>query len=100
MSWQQNTDTMETNADSTASRRTNVILSRDLYSSYDFVIVGGGTAGLVVANRLSESPSITVLVIEAGAYRQGDFQIDTPGLCATLSGDGRFDWKFITEPQV
>jgi choline dehydrogenase len=36
--------------------------------SFDYVIVGGGTAGLVVANRLSENPGVSVAVIEAGGY--------------------------------
>lgn len=35
-------------------------------ASFDFVIIGGGTSGLVLANRLTEIPSITVAVIEAG----------------------------------
>ncbi|KAG8162847.1 hypothetical protein KVR01_007325 [Diaporthe batatas] len=65
----------------------------------DFVIVGGGLSGLVVASRLSENPNVTVVVIEAGLDRRGDPRIDTPGLMTTLYDDPAYDWKHITVPQ-
>jgi len=46
---------------------------------YDFVIVGGGTAGLTLAARLSEDGKTTVGVIEAGGNHLGDPLVDTPG---------------------
>ena len=69
-------------------------------SEYDYIVVGGGQAGLVVAARLSEDPSRSVLVIEAGANRKGDPKVDIPGLRATQWGDPEYDWMFVSEPQV
>lgn len=69
-------------------------------SKFDFVIVGGGTAGLVVAARLTENPDIRVLVLEAGADRRHDPRIKIQGLCLSTYFDPDFDWCLSTEPQV
>ncbi|TGO13178.1 hypothetical protein BTUL_0075g00230 [Botrytis tulipae] len=65
---------------------------------YDFIIVGGGTSGLVVANRLSENPEIQVLVLEAGGNHLDNPQINIPALWPSLLGT-ELDWAFKTAPQ-
>lgn len=74
----------------------------EISDAYDFVIVGGGLAGLVLGGRLSEDPNHTVLVLEAGDngddYRD---QIDVPGNAYYKSlWQTPLNWDFYTVPQV
>lgn len=59
-------------------------MATQLNAAYDYIILGRGTAGYVLANRLSEDANTTVLVIEAGSYRLDDLKINIPGLMAAL----------------
>ncbi|KAJ4865664.1 GMC oxidoreductase domain-containing protein [Trichoderma breve] len=73
---------------------------QDLESkSYDFVIIGGGTAGLVLASRLTENPQTNVLVLEAGASKLDDPKINIPALFTQLYEDPEYDWCFKSTPQ-
>lgn len=84
----------------------NSFFGRD--ATFDYVIVGGGTAGLVMANRLSAQKGITVAVIEGGSL----YQVTNPLIGNTPAGDTLFsgsspsdtnplvDWDFVTQPQA
>ena len=76
-------------------------------ATYDYVIVGGGTAGLTMATRLAENPNISVAVVEAGGF----YEIDNgnrsvvPGYATYYTGSDPdnyqplIDWGFSTAPQ-
>ena len=67
---------------------------------YDFVIVGGGSAGSVLANRLSADPSVSVLVLEAGRPDwRWDVFIHMPAALAFPIGSRFYDWRYESEPE-
>ncbi|KAE8374106.1 hypothetical protein BDV26DRAFT_300542 [Aspergillus bertholletiae] len=66
--------------------------------STDYIVVGGGTASLVATSRLSEIPTVQVLVLEAGLDKTSDPQLQNPGLWPTLCGSD-LDWQFKTVRQ-
>jgi choline dehydrogenase len=67
---------------------------------YDYVIVGGGSAGCCLANRLSEDPSTRVLVLEAGRNDSlWDVYIHMPAALSFPIGNRFYDWKYESEPE-
>ncbi|KAL9047696.1 MAG: hypothetical protein Q9206_006547 [Seirophora lacunosa] len=76
-------------------------------ATFDYVVVGGGTAGLTIATRLASNPAVSVAVIEAGGF----YEIDNgnrsivPGYSSFYTGadptnyQPLVDWGFVTEPQ-
>jgi choline dehydrogenase len=68
--------------------------------NYDFVIVGGGSAGCALANRLSADPATKVLVLEAGrSDYPWDVYIHMPAALTFPIGNRLYDWKYESEPE-
>ncbi|KAF4624248.1 hypothetical protein G7Y89_g13924 [Cudoniella acicularis] len=65
---------------------------------FDYIVVGGGTAGLVIATRLSENIETRVLVLEAGENQLENPIINMPAMWPTILGS-EVDWSFLTTPQ-
>ncbi len=69
-------------------------------TQFDFIIVGGGSAGSALANRLSADPSNRVLVLEAGRPDSSwDIFIHMPAALAFPIGSRFYDWKYESEPE-
>ena len=65
---------------------------------YDYIIVGAGSAGCVLANRLSADPGVSVLLLEAGPRDWHPF-IHMPAGIAKLVGRKGVNWDYSTEPE-
>ncbi|OCH90043.1 GMC oxidoreductase [Obba rivulosa] len=74
-------------------------LSDVVCKTFDYIVIGGGTAGLTVAARLSEDSSKSVLVLEAGEPNLDDPKIMLGGQYGATWGDQKYDWGFETTPQ-
>ncbi|KAJ7088106.1 GMC oxidoreductase [Mycena epipterygia] len=72
------------------------VLSRN----YDYLIVGGGLAGLTLANRLTEDSHRQVLVLEVGEVHLNDPLVDIPGFLGATLGNASYGWLFTTVPQA
>jgi choline dehydrogenase len=68
-------------------------------AEFDYIIVGAGSAGCVLANRLSQGGRHSVLLLEAGG-RDGNINLRVPILVANVLRDPRFTWPLTTEPQT
>jgi hypothetical protein len=90
-------------AGANARRPTALASSAEAFvaQEFDYVIVGGGTAGLVVAARLSEDERVRVGVLEAGGYvAPGEEpRIDLVVNYGLVFGDPKFDWNLKSVPQ-
>ena len=68
-------------------------------AKFDYVIVGAGSAGCVLANRLSENPNLSICLIEAGGSDWSPF-IHIPAGWASNFNNPSVDWGYHTAPEI
>ncbi|WP_152220975.1 choline dehydrogenase [Pseudomonas sp. SCB32] len=69
-----------------------------LAHEYDYVIIGAGSAGCVLAKRLGENPALRILVLESGPV-DSSWTIDMPSAVGIVVGGTRFNWSYTSEPE-
>lgn len=74
-------------------------MQADAAQEFDYVVVGGGTAGCALAARLSEDPQVRVVLLEAGPPDRHLF-LQVPALVGAAISRPRLNWRFMTEPQA
>jgi choline dehydrogenase len=67
-------------------------------SHHDYIIVGAGSAGCVLAARLTEDPHVRVLLVEAGPVDQS-WRIAMPSAVGSLLSSDRYNWNYVSEPE-
>ena len=67
-------------------------------AAFDYIIVGAGSAGCVLASRLTEDPQIRVLLVEAGP-KDRSWRIDMPSAVGSLLSSDRFNWNYVSDPE-
>lgn len=80
-------------------RKPTVLVTSQLHEYYDYIVVGSGSAGAVVAARLSERHDVTVLLVEVGGHYDEKNVADIPGLWHEMLWTD-FDWAYYTEKQT
>ncbi|KAL5010249.1 hypothetical protein ScPMuIL_012554 [Solemya velum] len=81
------------------TRNSGVHISPKPNTTYDYIIVGAGSAGSVLASRLTENPDINVLLVEAGGNPDGLWVVNTPGAIPNLLHSD-LDWDYRTVQQT
>ena len=66
--------------------------------AFDYLIVGAGSAGCVLANRLGEDPTVQILLLEAGPA-DNSWTIDMPSAVGLVVGGTRYNWNYSSEPE-
>src|ERR1700761_8457148 len=65
---------------------------------YDYIVVGAGSAGCVLAARLTEDPAVRVLLLEAGGS-DDSWRIHMPSAVGSLLSTDQFNWNYVSDPE-